>query len=275
MRIDAHQHFWVYDPIKDSWINDEMSAIRRDFLPEDFKPILSQNGFDGCIAVQADQTEAQNNFLLAFSKENNFIKGVVGWVDLQDSFVEKRLSEYTKHSKMKGFRHILQGEVQRDFMLRPAFINGISLLEKYNFTYDLLIFSDQIKFAEQLIKTFPYQKFVIDHIAKPDIKNKKISDWKADISAIAKHENVYCKVSGMITEADLKNWKQEYFTPYLDVVFEAFGTKRLMYGSDWPVCNVAGGYVKALDMVTNYTKQLTKNEQALFFGGNASSFYNV
>ena len=275
MKIDAHQHFWIFDPIRDSWINDEMSAIRRDFLPQDLKPILQENGFDACVAVQADQTEAQNDFLLSFAQENEFIKGVVGWVDLQNPNIEERLAQYSKNSKMKGFRHILQGESQRDLMLRPEFMNGISCLEKYNFTYDILIFPDQIKFSEELVKAFPNQKFVIDHIAKPDIKNQKIEDWKKDISAIAKHENVYCKVSGMVTEADFNNWKPADFTPYLEVVFEAFGIKRLMYGSDWPVCNVAGGYSKALGILENYTHQLTENEKSLFFGANANSFYNL
>lgn len=275
MKIDAHQHFWIFDPVRDSWINDEMSAIRRDFLPEDLKPILTAHGFDGCVAVQADQTEAQNDFLLTFAAQNDFIKGVVGWVDLQNPQIEERLSYYAGNAKMKGFRHILQGEAQRDFMLRPAFMNGISLLEKYNFTYDILIFPDQIKFSEKLVKAFPNQKFVIDHIAKPEIKNQKIEDWKKDITSIAQCENIFCKVSGMVTEADFNSWEPEDFTPYLDVVFEAFGTKRLMYGSDWPVCNVAGGYSKSLNILTAYTQQLTENEQALFFGENASSFYNL
>lgn len=275
MRIDAHQHFWIFDAVRDSWINDEMSAIRRDFLPQNLKPILTENGFDGCIAVQSDQTEAQNDFLLSFAAENDFIKGVVGWVDLQNPTVEEKLVHYAHKPKMKGFRHVLQGEAQRDFMLRSPFKTGISLLAKYNFTYDILIFPDQINFSEELVKAFPNQKFVIDHIAKPEIKIGKIDDWKRDISAIAKHDNVYCKVSGMVTEADFTNWKQEDFTPYLDIVFKVFGIKRLMYGSDWPVCNVAGGYSKALNILKNYTQQFTENEKALFFGENASSFYNL
>ena len=275
MKIDAHQHFWIFDPIRDSWINDEMAAIRKDFLPKNLKPILQENGFDGCVAVQADQTEAQNDFLLDFAQDFDFIKGIVGWVDLQGLDVEERLAYYAKYPKMKGFRHVLQGEIERDLMLKPAFMNGISLLAKYNFTYDILIFTDQIKYAEEMVNAFPNQKFIVDHLAKPDIKNQNISAWEKDIKAIAKHENTFCKVSGMVTEADYNNWKQEDFTAYLDVVFECFGTKRLLYGSDWPVCNVAGGYQKALNILTNYTQQLTKNEQALFFGENACSFYNL
>ena len=259
MKIDAHQHFWIFDPIRDSWINDEMAAIRKDFLPKNLKPILQENGFDGCVAVQADQTEAQNDFLLDFAQDFDFIKGIVGWVDLQGLDVEERLAYYAKYPKMKGFRHVLQGEIERDLMLKPAFMNGISLLAKYNFTYDILIFTDQIKYAEEMVNAFPNQKFIVDHLAKPDIKNQNISAWRKDIKAIAKHENTFCKVSGMVTEADYNNWKQDDFTACLDVVFECFGTKRLLYGSDWPVCNVAGGYQKALNILTNYTQQLTKN----------------
>lgn len=275
MRIDAHQHFWIFDPVRDSWIDDSMRNIQRDFLPTDLKPILSENGFDGCIAVQADQTEAQNGFLLDLAKKNTFIKGVVGWVDLQSDNLEERLDFYAEEPLIKGFRHVLQAEAQRDFMLRPAFLNGIGLLEKHNFTYDILIFPDQISYSTKLVKAFPNQKFVIDHIAKPDIKNQNIDTWKKDIQAMANHPNVFCKVSGMVTEADWRNWKPEDFTPYLEVVFEAFGVSRLMFGSDWPVCNVAGGYQKSLSILTNYTTKLSRNEQEQFYGGNASSFYNL
>lgn len=275
MKIDAHQHFWIFDPVRDSWINDSMAIIRRDFLPDDLEPILIENGFVGCIAVQADQNEEQNDFLLGFAEEYRFIKGVVGWVDLQNPAVEDTLIRYLEKTKLKGFRHILQGEKQRDFMLNKAFMNGISLLSKYNFTYDILIYPDQIKFSERLVRSFPNQKFIIDHLAKPPIKSRKNEDWEKDIKAIAKHENVFCKVSGMTTEADYQHWKTEEFTPYLDTVFDAFGIERLLYGSDWPVCNVAGGYKKALSVVENYTQQLSENEKLLFFGENASSFYNL
>lgn len=275
MRIDSHHHFWIFDPVRDAWINGEMQEIKRDFLPSDLEPVLKEHGFDGCVSVQADQSEAQNDFLLGFAKEHPFIKGIVGWVDLQNEAIEERLAYYAEEPLLKGFRHVLQGEAQRDFMLRPAFKKGISLLGKYGFTYDILIFPDQLKFSEELVKAFPNQKFVIDHIAKPEIKNKKMNGWDTDIRAIAQHENVFCKVSGMVTEADFKGWKPQDFEPYLDVIFESFGTKRLMYGSDWPVCNVAGGYTKALNILENYTEKLSENEKAQFFGANAVSFYNL
>ncbi|MDA9554608.1 amidohydrolase family protein [Pelobium sp.] len=275
MKIDAHHHLWVFDTVRDAWIDDSMAVIQKDFLAPDFKEVLHHHQFDGCISVQAEQSEKENDFLLEQALGNDFIKGIVGWVDLRANNIEDRLAHYYQEPLIKGFRHILQGEKQRDLMLQPDFKNGISLLAKYNFTYDILIFPDQLQFAEQLVKAFPNQKFIIDHIAKPDIKNQHIKDWEKDIRAIANHDNVYCKVSGMVTEAHWQLWKEEDFKPYLDIVFEAFGIKRLLYGSDWPVCNVAGGYTKALNILKNYTDKLSTNEQALFFGENAVDFYNI
>ena len=274
-KIDAHQHFWVFDPVRDGWIDDTMPEIRRDFLPEDLGPILQNNGFDGCVVVQSDQSEAENIFQLKNAGKNSIIKGVVGWVDLCSPKVEERLEYYRQFKLMKGFRHILQGEADASFMLQKSFMNGISKLQKSGFTYDILIFPKQLENAKKLIENFPDQPFVIDHIAKPDIKNKTIDDWKKNIIAVSELENVSCKVSGMVTEANWKNWKTADFTPYLDVVFEAFGAKRVLFGSDWPVCNVAGGYEKMLSVVQHYTSTLTKNEQELFWGGNAVRFYDL
>ncbi|MVN20020.1 amidohydrolase family protein [Mucilaginibacter arboris] len=275
LKIDAHQHFWKFDPVRDSWIDETMSAIQRDFLPEDLKPILKQNGLEGCVAVQSDQSETENEFQLKNAASNDFIKGVVGWVDLCSPQIEERLKYYSQFKLLKGFRHILQGEPDASFMLQKSFMHGISLLNKHHFTYDILIFPIHLQNAKTLAQTFPNQPFVIDHIAKPNIKNKTIDTWKKGIKAIAELENVSCKVSGMVTEADWKNWKPADFTPYLDVVFEAFGTKRVIFGSDWPVCNVAGGYEKMLSIVQNYTSAFTQNEQELFWGGNAIRFYNL
>ncbi len=274
-RIDAHQHFWKFDPVRDSWINDDMQLIRRDFLPTDLEPILEQNGFDGSVIVQSDQSEAENDFQLENAAQFDFIKGLVGWVDLQHTNVEARLEYYAQFKKMKGFRHVLQGETDRSLMLKPAFKNGISLLEKYGYTYDILIFPDQLAYSEELVKAFPNQLFVIDHIAKPGIKDKMINEWKKDITSIAQYENVYCKISGMVTEADWQNWEAADFKPYLDVVTEAFGINRIMYGSDWPVCLVAGGYEKMLGIVQHYFSSFSKDEQDKFFGSNATAFYKL
>ena len=274
-KIDAHQHFWNFDPVRDSWITDDMSAIQKDFMPKDIFPLLQQHEFSGTVVVQSDQSEEENIFQLKNAAEHDFIKGIVGWVDLQAGNIEDRLSYYAQFSKMKGFRHVLQGETDRALMLKPAFKNGISLLNKYHFTYDILIFPDQLKYAAELAKEFPDQLFVIDHIAKPDIKNKKITGWKEDIQNIAAAENVYCKISGMVTEADLENWKKNEFNPYIDTVVEAFGTNRIMYGSDWPVCLLAAPYGSVLDIVREYFSSFSKNEQDNFFGKNACTFYNL
>jgi L-fuconolactonase len=274
-RIDSHQHFWKFDPVRDSWINDDMKIIQKNFLPEDLQPLLKQNGFDGCVAVQSDQTEAENHFHFQNAENFDFIKGIVGWIDLQSKAAEERLEYYTQFKKIKGFRHVLQGEPQRDLMLQPAFMNGISLLRKYNFTYDILIFKDQLQYIPKFVSSFPDQRFVIDHISKPNIKSGEIDQWKQDIKQIAQFENVHCKISGMVTEANWKNWKKEDFKPYIDVVVEAFGINRIMFGSDWPVCLVAASYDEMLGIAEDYFSSFSKEEQERFFGLNAIRFYNL
>lgn len=275
LKIDAHQHFWHFDPVRDSWINDEMKVIQKDFLPGDLKPVLDRNGIDGCIAVQADQSEEENAFLLALAADNDFIKGVVGWVDLQGENIEERLQYYGDFKKLKGFRHVLQGEAERDFMLRPLFKKGISLLQQYGFTYDILIYPDQLRFIPSFVAAFPNQKFIIDHIAKPYIRDKKIEGWKQDMQAVAGYKNVCCKISGMVTEGDWNGWKKEDFVPYLDVVVESFGTDRVLFGSDWPVCLVAASYENVLQITQDYFSTFSKEEQDRFFGGNVIRFYNL
>ena len=273
--IDAHQHFWRFDSVRDSWIDDSMKLIQRDFLPPDLEPLLRQNGFTGCVVVQSDQSATENDFQLANADQHDFIKGVVGWVDLQAENVEERLDYYSQFKKLKGFRHVLQSDPKRDLMLQPSFKHGISLLSKYGFTYDLLIFPDQLKYATELVKQFPDQPFVLDHIAKPPIKSGDVKAWKYDITKLAGYNNVYCKISGMVTEADWQHCKQEDFKPYLDVVVNAFGVERVMFGSDWPVCLVAASYNQVFTIVQQYFSSFTKNEQGKFFGGNASWFYKL
>ena len=275
MRIDAHQHFWKFDPVRDSWITDDMAAIQKDFLPADFQVVLKENKFDGSVVVQSDQSENENEFQLKNAEENDFIKGVVGWVDLQAGNLEDRLAYYSSFKKMKGFRHVLQGEIDRSFMLKPEFMNGISKLEKFGFTYDILIYADQLKYLPDFVGAFMNQKFVIDHLAKPGIKKGEISEWKKEMQRIARFENVYCKISGMVTEADWKNWKRDDFIPYIDVVIEAFGPNRILYGSDWPVCLVAASYEQMLGIVEEYFSSFSETEQQLFFGGNTTRFYNL
>ncbi|MDE3237279.1 MAG: amidohydrolase family protein [Bacteroidota bacterium] len=274
MRIDAHQHFWYYEPVKHAWIDDAMQAIRKNFFPDDLQPLLTQYQIDGCVAVQADQTEAETDFLLSLASENEFIKGVVGWVDLRSPAIHERLAHYAQFKMVKGFRHVLQGE-EPSFMLQPSFLNGIAALKQHNFTYDILIFPQHLQSAIELVKRFPDQPFVIDHVAKPYIKAGLIDEWKSDMKRIAEYPNVYCKVSGMVTEADYYQWKREDFTPYLDAVVEAFGMNRLMYGSDWPVCLVAATYEQMLNITEQYFAAFSAEERLLFYGSNAVKFYKL
>lgn len=275
MRIDSHQHFWMYEKQQHAWINDAMHIIQKNFMPADLQPVLKKNNIDGCVLVQVDQTEDENIFQLKNASGYDFIKGVVGWVDLQATNIEDRLQHYQQFKKMKGFRHILQDEKDRALMLRPAFKRGIGLLNAYNFTYDILILPDQLQYNRELVKSFPDQRFVIDHIAKPDIKNKKINDWEKDMRALASYKNVYCKISGMVTEADWHHWNIKDFFPYLDIIVQTFGTKRIMFGSDWPVCLVAASYEQMMAIVQEYFSSFSENEQNDFFANNAIKFYNL
>lgn len=275
LRIDSHQHFWNYDPVAYAWISDDMEIIRQDFLPHDLEPVLQEYGFHGCVSVQADQSETENHFLLEHAINNDFIKGVVGWVDFKAENVEERLSYYKQLDKMKGFRHILQGEADRAYMLQADFKRGIGKLKNFGFTYDILIYTDQIGFANEFAAAFPDQPFVIDHLAKPKIKDHEIDQWAKDMRAIAQNQNVSCKLSGMVTEADWKNWKPEDLTPYMDVIFDAFGAHRVMYGSDWPVCRVAATYGEQLSIYEAYVAKLSTDEKEKFWGGNAVKFYNI
>lgn len=275
MTIDSHQHFWKYDPQNHQWIDDEMAVIRKDFLPAHLKKVYDEHKIDGCVAVQVDQTLQENDFLLNLAKENDFIKGIVGWVDLRSKKVDEVLEGYGNKDKLKGFRHIVQGEADPNFMLRPDFINGISRLEKGNFTYDILVFPHQLGAALELVKRFPRQKFVIDHIAKPYIKDGFFEGWAVLMKELARHENVYCKLSGMITEADYGHWTPDQIHPYMYFILEAFGTERIMFGSDWPVCLVAGNYGEVLKLTTDFIAPLSSHEQKAIMGQNCIQFYNL
>ena len=274
MRIDSHQHFWKFDPVRHSWIDSSMQNIAKDFLPKDLKPLLETNLMDGCIAVQADQSEIETQFLLRLAEENSFIKGVVGWVDLSAEDLSKRLEVFSKNPLFKGVRHVLQAE-KEGFMLKDQFLRGISELKNFNLTYDILIYPNQLEEARLLIEKNPDQPFVLDHLAKPYIKQQKIKNWASDIKELAKYKNVYCKLSGMVTEADWNHWQFENFKKYLSVAFDTFGSDRLMFGSDWPVCLLAGSYehvVKIIDLFIENLEQVEKNN---IMGGNACNFYNL
>lgn len=275
MRIDSHQHFWKFDPTRHDWITDDMKVIQRDFMPADLQPLLQQQHLDGCVAVQADQTENETLFLLELASKYHFIKGVVGWVDLRAPNVDERLEYFSTFPKLKGFRHIVQSEPQDDFLLRKDFCRGIALLQQYQFTYDILIHPRHIKYANEFVRLFPKQPFVIDHIAKPFIKEQVWNEWRDDMQAISKSPNVHCKISGMVTEADWKKWKPEDFPIYIDTVLQCFGPERLMFGSDWPVCLVAANYAQVCDLLEHHTANLKKDDKAKLWGSNAAGFYNL
>ena len=275
MIIDTHQHFWYYNPVNHDWIDNEMATIRRDFLPEDLKQVYKEHDITGCIAVQADQTLEENSFLLNLAAEHDFIKGVIGWVDFQSDSVQNELEYYAEMPLMKGYRHVVQGEPDNSFLLRKSFLNGISKLKNTGAVYEILVFSHQLPAVLEFIKLFPEQQFVIDHMAKPYIKEGYIDSWALLMRAIAKHENVSCKISGMITEADYKTWKTIDLMPYVNVVLEAFGPQRIVYGSDWPVCLVAGSYAQVLSVARDFAGQLSKEERELFFYKNAQRIYTI
>ncbi|MDP3468686.1 MAG: amidohydrolase family protein [Daejeonella sp.] len=274
LKLDSHQHFWKFNSIRDNWITEEMEVIRHDFLPPDLKPLLYANGIEGCIAVQADQSESETDFLLAQAKEHNFIKGVVGWVDLCSPNIHERLEHYSQFSTLKGFRHILQSEPV-EFILKPEFQRGISALHVFGFTYDILIYPQHLPVIPDLLRSHGNQAFIIDHLAKPDIKNGLLGNWETEMKHIASFENVYCKLSGMVTEADLRNWKKEDIFPYMDKVFDFFGAERLMFGSDWPVCKLAGEYDEVCGLLEEYLSKLSIREQELVWAKNAEQFYKL
>jgi L-fuconolactonase len=276
MKIDSHQHYWHFNTADYGWMGENMSVIKRDFLPTDLLPELKSIDFDGSVAVQARQSLEETNWLLQLADEHPHIKGVVGWLDLQSEQAEEQIAAFAKHHKAVGVRHVIHDEEDLDFMLRPAFIRGVQLLEKYDLAYDILIFPTHLTNTIEFVKQFSdKQTFVIDHIAKPLIKDGIVSPWKEDIVALAKFPNVYCKLSGMVTEADWNTWKPENIRPYLDVIMDAFGPERILIGSDWPVCLVAGKYSEVMQVVTDYISTFTEKEQDLMLGGNAAKAYKL
>ena len=274
MTIDSHVHFWKYNKKRDAWITNNMKILQQDYLPEHLSLSLKRNGVDGCVAVQADQSELETHFLAELAKTHSVIKGVVGWIDLQNENIEERLNYFFQYSIIKGWRHIAQSEPE-DFLLRENFQRGIKVLQTFNYTYDILIYHHQLKHAIQFVSKFPEQRFVLDHCAKPDIKNKKIDEWKVLIKEMAQHPNVCCKLSGLFTEAAWKEWRVGDFYLYLDVVFDSFGTNRLLFGSDWPVILLSGIYVQWKSLLEKYMENFIEEDRQKIFGLNAIEFYGL
>jgi len=275
MKIDAHQHFWIYDQKEYSWINDEMSILKRDFLPYDLKKEITSIGFDGSIAVQARQTIDETKWLIKLAGQNDIIKGVVGWLDIRSPKFKYQLEKYAKHTKLVGIRHVVQDEPDDRFMLRSEFIEGIRELENYSLVYEILILEKQLPAAAELVSRFPNHRFVLNHIGKPKISYTLLEPWKSLISELAEYPGVYCKISGMVTEVDWRNWQNEDFRPYLDTVFEAFGSKRILYGSDWPVCTVAASYKDVFNIVNDYIEQFSPDDKNKIMGENATRLYGL
>jgi len=275
IRIDAHQHFWKYNSAEYGWINPNMEKLKKNFLPEDLLPLLHASGIDGTIAVQARQSLEETHWLLDLADEYPFIKGVVGWVDLLNDNVAEQLTTFCGEPALVGIRHVVHDEPDDHFMLRKEFLSGIEVLKEFKLKYDILIFPKHLSVACEMAKKFPRQFFVVDHIAKPLIKESKLSPWDEQIKQLASCPNVFCKISGLVTEADWKNWKYSDFVPYMDIILNAFGVDRLMVGSDWPVCTVSAPYNKVMDIVFQYIRKLTAFEQKKILGENALKFYNI
>ncbi len=274
-RIDAHHHLWRYAKEEYGWISDDMGVLARDFLPEDLRRELLASGIHGSIAVQARQTLEETSWLLRLADENDFIRGVVGWAPLASPEFAAVLDRLQESEKLKGLRHMIQDEPDDDFMHRPEFNAGVALLKQYGLVYDILIFERHLPAAISFVDRHPAQAFVLDHIAKPRIRDRELEPWRTNIRELARRENVYCKVSGMVTEANWRNWRPADLQPYFDVVLQAFGPKRLMAGSDWPVCLLATTYQAWFSTVEDFIRPLSLAEREMILGGVASDVYSL
>ena len=275
MRLDSHQHFWKYNPAHQVWMTDAMAVLRRDYLPAELQPLLAATGFDGTIAVQARQMIEETEWLLELAKKNDFIKGVVGWVDLRSPKLREQLEIFARHPKLVGVRHVVHDEPDDNFMLLPEFRRGIGQLHAFGLTYDLLLYPKHLPVAAKLVAEFPEQPFVLDHIAKPYIREGLVSPWREDLQRLAAFSNVFCKLSGMVTEAKWKQWRPEDFHRYLDIVLTAFGPERVMIGSDWPVCTLSAEYAQTMNLITDYLQKYPAPVRELILGSNGARFYNL
>ncbi len=274
MVIDAHVHFWKYDKKTYAWIDSGMKDLQRDYLPEHIEPTLKRNAVDAVIAVQADQSELDTHFMVEMGKSHPFIRGVVGWTDLRSEDLPQRLEYFSQYSIIKGWRHIVQGEPD-GFLADPQFRKAMPLLQHYDYTYDILVYARQMEQAANFVQDFPGNRFILDHAGKPDIKNKEIKEWEKQIRRMATHPNVACKVSGLFTEAAWKEWSAAEFYPYLDIVFDAFGSNRIIFGSDWPVMFLSGIYVQWKSLIEKYMEGYSLEDREAVFGKNAERIYRI
>jgi L-fuconolactonase len=278
MRLDSHQHFWRYSPEEYGWIGDSMAAIRRDFLPSDLEPHLDAgepDGLDGSVLVQVRQSLEETDLMLDLASAHSFVRGVVGWADLRAPNVKADLERLQTHPRFVGLRHVVQDEADDRFLLREDFLRGVSLLAELDLTYDILVYHRHLPITVEFVSRLPKNRLVLDHIGKPDIRGGELRAWASEIRKLGRFDNLYCKLSGMVTEADWRNWKKEDFTPYLDVALEAFGPRRLLFGSDWPVCTLAASYEAVVEIIKDFTAPLSPTEKRAIWGETAAEFYGL
>ena len=275
MTVDAHHHFWRYDPSEYGWITDEMAGLRRDFLPRHLRAETERAGIDGVVSVQARQSVEETRALLAMAGEHPFILGVVGWAPLADRGVAGVLEELAECPRLKACRHVLQDEPDDDYMLGARFNEGVRALTAAGLAYDILIFERHLPQTLAFVDRHPDQVFVLDHVGKPRIRDGSFDDWNRRLRDLARRPNVYCKLSGMVTEADWRRWTEAELLPYLDAALEAFGPRRLMFGSDWPVCLAAVDYGRWFALVSGYAARLADSERSRVLGGTAVEAYGL
>lgn len=277
MIIDSHQHFWQLDqPFNYEWLKSDIHApINKSYLPNDLLPHLQKCGIDKSVFVQTQHNVAENRWVLKLAEANDFIAGVVGWVDLSSDDCEQQLAEFKDHPKFVGIRHVVQDEADDNFIVKPQFLKGMQVLEQHQLPYDLLFYTKHLKHATAVADAVPNLKLVINHLSKPEIKAGNIDSWTIDMQNAAKRSNVYCKLSGMVTEANWSDWSTADLQPYVDVVLEAFGPERCMYGSDWPVCELAATYENVFKAMKTCITTLTDSEQAAILGQTAADFYEL
>lgn len=273
--IDSHQHFWNYNEERDSWITPQMGRIRRDFYPIEAEQIFKERNIEGCVAVQADQSEEETLFLLSLAEQNDFIKGVVGWVDLRDDQLDQRLEYFSQFEDLKGFRHIVQAEKDPEFLQIKKFVDGVKQLDSFGFTYDLLLLPHQLKGGIKFCQEVNQQKIVLDHLAKAPLATGDIKTWERELQAFKSLDHVSAKISGIVTEANWTNWKEEEFIEVIETAFEVFGPKRLMFGSDYPVLLLAAELNQWLEIYLKSIEKLSSDEQELINFKNCMSFYNL
>ncbi len=273
-RIDAHHHLWRYSKEGYGWIGPGMEALARDFLPHDLEGEVQACAIGGTIVVQAQQTAAETDWLLDLGDHSPLIRAVVGWAPLCDRELGVVLERWSSRKKLKGLRHIVQDEPDDQFILREDFNKGISSLGGTGLVYDILIYEKHLPAAIQFVDRHPQQVFVLDHVAKPRIEDQVLEPWRSKIIELAKRENVYCKLSGMVTEANWRSWSTADLRPYCEVVLSAFGPRRLMFGSDWPVCLLATSYRKWFETLSQFFSPLSDSERSLIFGEVARMVYS-